>query len=145
MRELHGQVAEAADALYGDQVAGAQPRVPQAVERRDAGAEERRRLGVAELVGDARERFGAREHVRRVTAVVGDARDLLLAAGDEVADAARVAHEAVAAVPADARRDRPAATAAPCADLVDDRGDLVSRTRGSARPGNCPPWTSTSL
>jgi hypothetical protein len=28
MRELHGQVAEAADALYGDQVAGAQPRVP---------------------------------------------------------------------------------------------------------------------
>jgi hypothetical protein len=61
-----------------------------------------------------------------------------LAAGDEVADAARVAHEAVAAVPADARRDRPAATAAPCADLVDDRGDLVSRHARQREAGELP-------
>ena len=51
----------------------------------DAGAHQRRRVGGAELVGDARQRRRRRDHVFGVAAVEGGAGDLLRDAAEEVA------------------------------------------------------------
>ena len=55
--ELHAEMAEAADAEDGDQVARPRAAVAQRVEGGDAGAQQRRRLGRLSSVGDARQRL----------------------------------------------------------------------------------------
>ena len=49
-RELNAEVTETADSLHGDEVAGERTTVPQRVEGGNAGAEQRRRFGVAQAV-----------------------------------------------------------------------------------------------
>src|ERR1700693_4316259 len=92
--ELNAQMAEAADAEHGDDVARTRAAVPKRVVGGDAGAEERGRL-----------------QETAVAAVVGDSGNLRRdAAGDEVPSLARIAVSAVPVVPADPDTifDRPA-------------------------------------
>ena len=51
-RELHGEMAEPANALNGDDIARLRAGIAQRVEGGDAGAEQRRCGGGIELVGD---------------------------------------------------------------------------------------------
>ena len=72
---LHAQVAEAADAEDGDDVAGDRAAVAQGVKRREAGAHERRGVDRwASPPGTTRQRRRRGDHVVGVTAVEGDAR-----------------------------------------------------------------------
>ena len=58
--ELHAEMAEAADALHGHEIAGARARVAKRVEGGDAGAEERRGLAASRSSGiDASASIGA--------------------------------------------------------------------------------------
>src|SRR6267378_2846432 len=100
-RVLDPQVAEAADGVHGDEIAGASPAVAQRVEGGKAGAEEWRRGHGIEGVGHRGERLLGRHHVFGVPAVVAEAADESLLAEDEVARAAGLAHAVVPAVPAD--------------------------------------------
>src|SRR5213594_3877587 len=65
---LDGEVPQTADAEDGDSVAGAGIRVPQAAHDREAGAEDRRRLFVAEARGHERAAGGPGEHQLRIAA-----------------------------------------------------------------------------
>src|SRR5437588_9421584 len=102
-------MAEATDAKYRHQIARSRPALAQGVERRDAGAQQRRRVDGRELVGDERQRVGRGHHGLGVAAVIGDAGDPQIAAVDEIATTARLAPAAVASEPAnsDARADAP--------------------------------------
>ena len=119
-------MTESADALHGDGLAHPRAAVAERVERRDARAEERRRVGCADCVGETRDGFVRHDHVFGVAAVVGDAGDLRLFAVDEESLAARVADEIVPAVPAhaDPVAFLPLGHVGP--DLVDSSGDLVA-------------------
>ena len=122
---------EPADAEDGDGVAGSRDRLAQGVERRDARTQQRGGFDVGQVVGDSGERFGWRDHVLGVAAVVGDAGDLAVLARDEIASAARLTGEVAAAEPADA--DAVAGSSGDAfADGVDDAGDFVA---GCARKG----------
>ena len=81
---------------------GPRAAVAERVVGRDAGAEQRPRVGGVELLGDARGGDARHDRVLGVAAVEADAGDLRLLAVDEEPLAARVALEAVTAVPADA-------------------------------------------
>src|SRR5205807_975683 len=109
--------------------------VAQGVVGGHARAEQRRRLGRLQLLGDARGRLAGDDEVLRVPAVEADAGDLRALAVDEEALAAGVADEAVAAVPADAG----AVAFLPLRHLrahrVDAAGDLVSRHARQGEPG----------
>jgi hypothetical protein len=99
---LDAEVAEAAEAEDGDDVAGLCAAVAQGVEGRDAGAHERGGLLVGQVARAQGDGTGGRDHVVGISAVEGDAGDLGADAGKEVAAAAGVAVAAVPAVPADA-------------------------------------------
>ena len=101
-RVLDAEMAEAADALHGDQIAGARARVAQRVENRDAGAEQRRGFGGRKIVGHGRDRFGGRDHVFGITAIMADGGDFLVLAEHEIAAAAGFASEVMSAMPSDA-------------------------------------------
>ncbi len=75
-RELDAEVAQPADAEDCDDIARPRDRLPQGIERRDARTHQRGGVDIGEVVGDAGERFGGRDHVLGVTAVVSDARYL---------------------------------------------------------------------
>ncbi len=134
-RELHGEMAEAANALNGDDIAGPRAGIAQRVEGGDAGAEQRRRRRGIELVGDRGKRVDRRDHVIGIAAVIVDAGDFEIAAGDEIAAPAAVADEAGAAEPADADAlpDLPGGDVG--ADGVDTAGDLVARHGGIVDAG----------
>ena len=66
-------MAEAADAVDGDDVAGAGAGMAKRVEGGDAGAEQRRRFDRVEIVRHVRDRGDMGDHVSRVAAVAGHA------------------------------------------------------------------------
>ena len=71
-RELDAEVAEAADAEHGNQIARQRAGVAQGVERGDAGAEQRRCLGRVEIVRHGGERVRRAGHGLGIAAVIGD-------------------------------------------------------------------------
>src|SRR5262249_49382299 len=127
---LDAEVAETADALHSDEVAGERTTVPQRVVGGDAGAQQWCRLDVAETVRNRHQCLGGSHHVFLVSPVVADASDLHMPAVDEVATSALATGAIVAAVPADADplADRPRGDAG--TQLVDDARDFVSRNAG---------------
>src|SRR5215467_12268168 len=98
---LDAEMAEAADALHGDQIAWSRSRVAQGIVDGHPGAEQWGRLRARQIVGHRGNRLGGGDHVLGVAAVEAERGDLLEAAEDEVAAAARITREAVSAVPAD--------------------------------------------
>ncbi len=73
----------------------------QRVEYGNAGAQQRRGFVGRKIVGHGRNRFGRNDYIFRVAAVVADSGNFLELAKNEMAATARVAGEAVPAVPAD--------------------------------------------
>src|SRR5262249_32457693 len=71
--KLNAEMAQAADSLNGNQIAGLGATMAQRVEGGKAGAEKRTGIGGIERVGNAREGFDRSEHVLRVAAVEADA------------------------------------------------------------------------
>ena len=116
-----------------DEVAGARAAVAQRVVGGDPGAQQRAGLDGRELVRDQGQRLDRGHHVLGIAAVVADAGNAGLAAGDEIAAPAAVAMAAMAAVPADADPlpDPPGPGA--LAQGVDHAGDLVA---GDPRVGD---------
>ncbi len=107
------------------------PLLRKALKRRDAGAEQRGRIDVGQVVRNAGQRLRGADHVLRIAAVIADARHPRGLAEDEVAMPAVLAMAAVAAVPthADALADAPFIHAP--AQLIDHAGDFVARYAGS--------------
>ena len=66
-------MAEAADAVDGDDVARARAGVAKRVEGGDAGAQQRRRFDRVEIVRHMRDGGSKGDHVGRIAAVAGDA------------------------------------------------------------------------
>ena len=89
--------------------------------------------------GNARHRLVRHDDVLGVAAVVADAGDLRLLAVEEEALAARVAHEAVAAVPADADAVARLPLRHLGAHRVDAPGDFVAGDARQREPGKRPP------
>src|SRR5262249_25954202 len=83
-------------------VGSARAAVAQGVESGDPGAEQRRSFSDVEGRGKARKRFLAGKHVFCIAAVAGDSGNVEPCAVDEIALAAAVTFEAMAAVPAHA-------------------------------------------
>src|SRR5206468_7324592 len=137
--ELNGEMAQAAEAEYGDEFARSRTAVAEAVKRRNAGAHERRRLDRRQLVGDQGQGFGARDHVLGIAAVIGDAGDRREGlAGEEIAAAAGIAVVAVSAVPADSHSlsGRPPGYTGP--NSIHDAGDLVPGNARVSDQRKCP-------
>src|SRR5712664_288440 len=137
---LDAEVPEAADPLDRNGVARARAAVAERVVRREPGAEQRRRFGSADLLGDARDGFVRHHDVFGVTAVVADPGDLCALAVDEEALAAVVADEVVPAVPAYAHPVALLPLGHVGADLVHPTRDLVA---GNAREGET--WIAAEL
>src|SRR4051812_35843658 len=96
-------MAEAAETVDGNEVAGTGAAVAERVEGGDAGAEEGRGFDGRERVGDAGDSGRGGDQVIRITAVGGHAGDEGGgAAGEEIAAAAGIAIPAIAAIPTDA-------------------------------------------
>ena len=135
---LQAEVAQPADALDGDERAGAGVDLQQRAVGGQAGAQQRGRLERAEPVGDADQPAGPGEGVLRVPAVDRGARPRLVGAVDEVAPAAEVALVVLAAQVADADplADVPGGHAG--ADGVDDADDLVAGDDRLGRVGAQP-------
>ena len=110
----------------------------QRVERRDAGAHQRRRLLRRKTVRHPRQRPDTADEVIRVAAVGGHARDRLVLTVDQVAAPARVAVAAVAAEPADADPLADVPPAHAVADRVDDTCDFVSGYNRKRHAGEVP-------
>src|SRR5512132_519975 len=125
--ELHTEMAEAADAENGHEIAWPRPAFAQCVVGGDASAQQRRRLRGREVIWDQRQRVGRRDHRLGVTAIIVDTGNAQVTAIHEIPAAAWLAPAAMAAEPADTdtRAHRPADDAA--ADRVNHPGDLVPR------------------
>src|SRR5205823_1204733 len=126
--KLNGQMAESAHAMNGDQIPGTRAAMPQRIEGRDPGAQQRRRFDRIHVLGQACQRRGARQHVGGIAAVARDAgRSLHVLAGERVPVPTAAAVAAGAAVPTDpdARADPPALDIR--ADRLDGPDHLVSR------------------
>src|SRR5437870_4583752 len=127
---LDAEMAEAADALYGDEIAWARPAMAQSIKRCNTGAEKRTGFRWIQAVGDRGESFGRSEHVLLVAAVEVDPGDSFILAGDEIAFAAGGASKIVAAVPSDSGALAFLPIGDARAGFVDDAGNLVA---GNAR------------
>src|ERR1019366_811136 len=125
-RILDSQMAQSADALNGDQIASARARIAQRIENGDAGTKQRGGLGGVQVFGDGGDGFGGREHIFLVTAIVADAGDLPVLAVNEVASAAGIAGEAMAAVPSDSHAMAGFPVGDVGADGVDAPGNFVA-------------------
>src|SRR5690242_1188782 len=113
-------MAETAEALDADEIAGARADVAERVERGDAGAQKRRRVGEVEPVRNRRDGDLRRDHVLGVAAVVGDAGDPRVLALQELAAQARVARTVVPAMPAEPDAIAGAKARRALAERVDD-------------------------
>src|SRR3984957_15545122 len=90
--ELDSEVPKAADAVNGDDIAGAGTGMAKRVEGGDAGAEQRRRFDHVEIVRHVRDRRDMGDHVGGVAAVAGPTADLVhVLAGESIVAAAAVA------------------------------------------------------
>ena len=107
-------------------IAGAGTAMAQGVEGGDARAHQWSGFLGRKIGRNARQRFHRDAHELRVAAVVADAGNLELDAGDKVAAPARFAARAVSAVPsnADAIADLPRVGVLP--DRIDHPGDFVT-------------------
>ena len=123
--ELHAEMAEAADAEDGDEVARTGAALAQRVEGGDARAEQRRGVLRGQVVRDRGQRALRHHDVVGVAAVVGDAGHQAVDAADHVAAPARVAVAAVAAEPADPDALAHLPGDHGLADGLDPSGDLV--------------------
>src|SRR6266404_3751046 len=114
-RVLHTEVPEAPDAQHRDEIARLRWRVTKSAERCKTGAEQWRGGYRGEVVGhrDQSARFG--DHYLRITAIVLDARVLLVLAIDEITVAAKLTVPAASTKEsnADALPDHPALHAGP--------------------------------
>ena len=119
-------MTESADPQHGDKIARQRAAVAERVVGRDARAHQRRGVLGREPVGDACERLRRRNHVLGIAAIVGDAGDLQIAAGDEIAAPARLAVAIVTAVPADADALADLPWTDFRANRIDGTGDLVA-------------------
>ena len=95
-------MAEAADTLDGDEISAAGLGISKSVVHGDAGTEQRRGFVGGNVVGDKGNRLGGDDDVLGVSTIEMDTGDLFVLAMNEVAAAAGLAGEAMAAVPADA-------------------------------------------
>src|SRR5882762_5565492 len=123
-------MAQSADALHGDEIAGTRARVAERIENGDAGTEQRRGFGSGEFFRDRSHRLSGGHHVFLVAAVVSDSGDFFVLAVNKVAAAAGIAGEIMTAVPSDADALAGLPVRYVGADGVDAAGDLVS---GNAR------------
>src|SRR5215469_17444960 len=128
-------MAEAADTQHRDDVTRHCPAVAERIERRDSGAEQRRGIDSAKLVGDCSECVGRSHHSVGITPVIGDAGDAQVTAVDQPAAPARLATSAMPSKPAypDPLPGGPADDAG--TDCVDDTGNLVTRNPGEGKAG----------
>jgi hypothetical protein len=122
---LDSEVAESADALHGYQIAGTGAGIAKRVENRDAGTQQRCGFGCGEIVGDGGDRLGWRNHVFRVSTVMGDGGDFLVLAENEIAAAAGIAGKTVASVPPDSDALAGLPVGDVSADSIEAAGDFV--------------------
>src|ERR1019366_5169784 len=117
-------------------IAGTRAGVAQRVVDGDSSAEQRRGVGCWQVLGDCGNRFGRRNHVLLVTAIVADGCDFFVLAVNEIATAAGFADETMTAMPTNAD----ALAGLPVGDVsahgIDTAGDFVS---GNARILNAGP------
>src|SRR5690242_2948482 len=123
-------MAEAADALYSDEIAWARSAMAERIKRCDTSAQKRTGLCGIQALGNCGEAFGRSEHVLLVAAIEVDTRDSFILAGDEIAFAARGAREVVAAVPSDSNALAFLPIGDAGAGFINDAGDFMA---GNAR------------
>jgi hypothetical protein len=124
---LHPEMAQAADALNSHQCVWLNVQVAQCIKRRDAGAQQRRRVQRFQRVRNPDQAAGAGVDDLGVTAVFGGARLWLVLAVHKIAPTAPLAFAAMTTqeTQADAITDLPRGDAV--ADRVDHADDLVAR------------------
>jgi hypothetical protein len=134
LRELHAEMAEAADSLDGDQITCAQTRVAQAIVGGHPRAEQRRSLDGRDSVRDLGDGSGLGNNDFRVTAVDRDARDDGTKALRKIAAAAGLARTVLSAKEAesDTLTDFPAHDIGP--ERVDPPNNLMARHAGVRNP-----------
>src|ERR1043166_1688918 len=84
-------MAQAADALYRNQITSAQRGITQSIVGGDARAEQRRCLSRGNVIRDGGKRPGFGDHDSRIAAVGGDSRNDQVLATDRIPPAARLA------------------------------------------------------
>src|SRR5258708_1140415 len=94
---LDPEVPEPTDAQYGDEIASLRRRIAQSAERREAGAEQRRRVDRRQIIRHRHEPAGLGDHHLRVASILLDAGVGLVLTAHEVAGAAGDAVSAAAA------------------------------------------------
>ena len=97
---LDSEMSQTSNALDRDEIAAPSPCVSQRVVNRDASTKQRHCFVGWQVLGHESDRFAVRDHVLGVSTVEVDRRDLLKLAVEEITSAARIAFEAVSAVPA---------------------------------------------
>jgi hypothetical protein len=139
-------MAEASDALDGDEIAGARAGVAQCVVDGDACAEQQSGFVGRETIGHESDGLGGSNHVPLIAAVEVNGSDLLELAVDEIAAAAGIALEAVSAVPSDGNPLAGFPQGHVGSEGVDGAGDFVARDARilKARP-YLPSFTRASL
>src|SRR5437879_11836519 len=120
-------MAQAADPEHRDEIARPYTAVAQGIEGGDAGAKKRSGILGRQFVRDRRQRFERRDHVIGIAAIIADAGNLAVRAGDEIAPAAGRAMTAMTAMPADADPLTRLPVRHVRANRIDDPGNLVSR------------------
>src|SRR5262249_15758807 len=131
--ELHSEMAEAADTQHRDDVTRHCPAVAEPIERRDSGAEQRRGMEGAKLVGHPTNGAGRGHHRLRITPIIGGAGNAQFTAVHHPAAPAGFATTAMPPKPAhtDPLPGGPADDAG--TDCVDDTGNLVTRNPGEGK------------
>ena len=126
-------MAEAADTQNRDDVTRHCPAVAERIEGRDAGAEQRRGIDSAKLVGHRSKCVGRGHHRVGITPIIGDAGNAQITAVDQPAASAGLATTAMPSKPAhtDPLPGGPADDAG--TDCVDDTGNLVTRNPGEGK------------
>ena len=133
-RELHREMAEAADALHGDDLAGSRAGLAQRIVGGNARAQERAGdRGVDAFRHGSNGRFRG-DHVFRVAAVEVHGGCRARRAIGELAFAARLTVRAVAAVPADADALAGLEDLHAGPDFLHAAGDFVPRHKGKFHP-----------
>ena len=122
-----------ADTQHRDDVTRHRPAVAERIEGRDAGAEQRRGIDSAKLVGYRSKCVGRGHHRVGITPIIGDAGNAQITAVDQPAASAGLATTAMPAKPAhtDPLPGGPADDAG--TDCVDGTGNLVTRNPGEGK------------